>query len=83
MIRISNGLDSYAHFVFNTWEKYKTLIKLNIAEYWQSKLRADALKPSLKYFKLEYMSLHRGEQDLLENLDLELLGVKKSRLDLD
>ena len=25
----------------------------------------------------------RGEQDLLENLDLELFGVKTSRLDLD
>ena len=26
---------------------------------------------------------NRGEQDLLENPDLELLGVKKSRLDLN
>ena len=25
----------------------------------------------------------REEQDLLENLDLELFGIKKSRLDLD
>ena len=43
-------------------ENYKNLIKLNIAEYWQDKLRAESKQleeKSLKYFKSDFMSVLR------------------------
>ena len=40
-----------------TKSAFKSLVKKKVLDYWQSKLRADAQKPSLKYFKPEYMSL--------------------------
>ena len=41
-------------------EQYKRLVKNNIADYWQSKLRAhSATLSSLKFFKPQFMSLQR------------------------
>ena len=39
-------------------EQYKKLVKLNVAQYWQNKLRAEVkLLKSLKFFKPEFMSV--------------------------